>query len=246
MSASVGHFVSGEEMGQFVWWDNLSLGRKWDILSDGTNCLPKNASWTMVFLHKCRRYAQKLPKIYPRYAWDTRKLCPRYGDSYWESGTKCHRGGCISPTDALIKNHCSTGIFRETNCPIRQIVPLSPRRQNVPNYAMMHRKVAGKLLGHFVSCPTLSIWRPIPWAKVAHLGDMYWTYLGYILTTFWLQSAYILATFLLHFELSGFGKYSSLLWFQLFSWCFCLCRCLCLCNCLCLCICVPLPFLNSH
>ena len=29
--------------------------------------------------------------------------------------------------------------------------------QNVPNYAMMHRKVAGKLLGHFVSCPTLSI-----------------------------------------------------------------------------------------
>ena len=92
--------------------------------------------------------------------------------------TKC-------PTDALIKNHCSTGIFRETNCPIRQNVPLSPRRQNVPNYAMMHRKVAGKLLGHFVSCPTLSIWRPIPWAKVAHLGDMYWTYLGYILTTFW-------------------------------------------------------------
>ena len=88
--------------------------------------------------------------------------------------TKC-------PTDALIKNHCSTGIFRETNCPIRQIVPLSPRRQNVPNYAMMHRKVAGKLLGHFVSCPTLSIWRPIPWAKVSYLANMYWTYSGYIL-----------------------------------------------------------------
>ena len=48
--------------------------------------------------------------------------------------TKC-------PTDALIKNHCSTGIFRETNCPIRQIVPLSPRRQNVPTYALMHKKV---------------------------------------------------------------------------------------------------------
>ena len=67
---------------------------------------------------------------------------------------------------------------------------------------MMHRKVAGKLLGHFVSCPTLSIWRPIPWAKVAHLGDMYWTYLGYILTTFWLlsgyTSCYTWATFRLH------------------------------------------------
>ena len=48
--------------------------------------------------------------------------------------TKC-------PTDALIKNHCSTGFFRETNCPIRQIVPLSPRRQNVPTYALMHKKV---------------------------------------------------------------------------------------------------------
>ena len=64
--------------------------------------------------------------------------------------TKC-------PTDALIKNHCSTGIFRATNCPIRQNVPLSPRRQNVPTYALMHRKVAGKLLAHFVGCPTLSI-----------------------------------------------------------------------------------------
>ena len=92
--------------------------------------------------------------------------------------TKC-------PTDALIKNHCSTGIFRETNCPIRQNVPLSPRRQNVPNYAMMHRKVAGKLLGHFVSCPTLSIWRPIPWAKVAQLATIC-LHFGYILTTFWL------------------------------------------------------------
>ena len=36
-------------------------------------------------------------------------------------------------------------------------------------------------------------------------------------------------------ESSGFGKYSSRLLFQLFSWCFCLC--------LCLFICVPLPFL---
>ena len=118
------------------------------------------------------------------------------------------------------RTNCPNGVFRETNCPIRQNVPLSPRRQNVPNYAMMHRKVAGKLLGHFVSCPTLSIWRPIPWAKVAHLGDMYWTYLGYILTTFWLlsgytscytwatfrlHSGYILATFWLHY--TTFYKY---------------------------------------
>ena len=89
-------FSSNFPMHHCIIWDILSPGRKWDILSDGTICLPKNASWTMVFLHICRRYAQKLPKIYPRYAWDTRKLCPRYGDSYWESGTKCHRGGCIS------------------------------------------------------------------------------------------------------------------------------------------------------
>ena len=77
-------------------WDILSPGRKWDILSDGTICRPKNASWTMVFLYICQRYGQKLPKIYPRYARDTRKLCPRCGDSNWESGTKCRRGGCIS------------------------------------------------------------------------------------------------------------------------------------------------------
>ena len=73
-------FSSNFPMHHCIIWDILSPGRKWDILSDGTICLPKNASWTMVFLHICRRYAQKLPKIYPRYAWDTRKLCPRYGD----------------------------------------------------------------------------------------------------------------------------------------------------------------------
>ena len=39
------------------------------------------------------------------------------------------------------ENHCSTCIFRATNCPIWQNVPLSPRRQNVPTYALMHRKV---------------------------------------------------------------------------------------------------------
>ena len=30
--------------------------------------------------------------------------------------------------------------FQVTNCPIRQNVPLSAQRQNVPTYALMHRK----------------------------------------------------------------------------------------------------------
>ena len=76
-------------MHKCISWDILSPGRKWDILSDGTICRPKNASWTMVFLYICLRYSQKLPKIYPRYVRDTRKLCPRCGDSNWESGTFC-------------------------------------------------------------------------------------------------------------------------------------------------------------
>ena len=50
----------------------------------------------MVYLYICRRYGQKLPKIYPRYGRNTCKLCPRCGDSNWESGTKCRRGGYIS------------------------------------------------------------------------------------------------------------------------------------------------------
>ena len=61
-------FSSNFPMHHCIIWDILSPGRKWDILSDGTICLPKNASWTMVFLHICRRYAQKLPKICLRYA----------------------------------------------------------------------------------------------------------------------------------------------------------------------------------
>ena len=39
---------------------------------------------------------KKLSNIYPRYAQDMRKLCPRYGDSNLQSGTKCRRGKCIS------------------------------------------------------------------------------------------------------------------------------------------------------
>ena len=38
MSASVGHFIAGEEMGHFVAGTNCRMGRKWDILSSGTIC----------------------------------------------------------------------------------------------------------------------------------------------------------------------------------------------------------------
>ena len=46
MSASVGHFVAGEEMGHFVAGTICRMGRKWDILSSGTICHPKNAGGT--------------------------------------------------------------------------------------------------------------------------------------------------------------------------------------------------------
>ena len=116
----------------------LSSFRLGDILSQG-QIVPT------AFLGRQIVPSDKMSHFLPRDKLSHQTNCPISSPE-----TKC-------PTDALIKNHCSTGIFRETNCPIRQIVPLSPRRQNVPNYAMMHRKVAGKLLGHFVSCPTLSI-----------------------------------------------------------------------------------------
>ena len=54
-----------------------------------------------------------------------------------------------------------------------------------PNLCTHAQESYGKLLGHFVGCPTLLIWCLIPWAKFAHLAKMYWIYLGYILTTFW-------------------------------------------------------------
>ena len=54
-----------------------------------------------------------------------------------------------------------------------------------PDLCTFAQESYGKLLGHFVGCPTLLIWCLIPWAKFAHLANMYWTYLGYILTTFW-------------------------------------------------------------
>ena len=59
----LGHFVARDKMGHFVGWDNLSAKKcQWDngLLMD----MP-----------------EILPKIYPKYARDTRKLCSRYGSS---------------------------------------------------------------------------------------------------------------------------------------------------------------------
>ena len=55
----MGHFVAGEEMGHFVAGTICRMGRKWDILSSGTICRPKNAGGTI-----CR--------------WD--KMSPNLGD----------------------------------------------------------------------------------------------------------------------------------------------------------------------
>ena len=52
VGSSVGHFVAGEEMGHFVAGTICHMGRKWDILSSGTICRPKNASETM-FFYEC-------------------------------------------------------------------------------------------------------------------------------------------------------------------------------------------------
>ena len=97
-----------------------SLYRLGDILSQG-QIVPT------AFLGRQIVPSDKMSHFLPRDKLSHQTNCPISSPE-----TKC-------PTDALIKNHCSTGIFRETNCPIRQIVPLSPRRQNVPNYSLMHR-----------------------------------------------------------------------------------------------------------
>ena len=47
MGTSVGQFVAGEKMGHFVTGTKCRMGRKWDILSSGTICRPKNASGTI-------------------------------------------------------------------------------------------------------------------------------------------------------------------------------------------------------
>ena len=36
------------------------------------------------------------------------------------------------------RTNCPNGVFRETNCPIRQNVPLSPQRQIVPSDKLSH------------------------------------------------------------------------------------------------------------
>ena len=43
----MGHFVAGEEMGHFVTGTICRMGRKWNILSSGTICHPKNAGGTI-------------------------------------------------------------------------------------------------------------------------------------------------------------------------------------------------------
>ena len=43
----MGHFVAGEEMGHFVAGTICRMGRKWDILSSGTICRPKNVGGTI-------------------------------------------------------------------------------------------------------------------------------------------------------------------------------------------------------
>ena len=43
----MGHFVAGEEMGHFVAGTICRMGRKWDILSSGTICRPKDAGGTI-------------------------------------------------------------------------------------------------------------------------------------------------------------------------------------------------------
>ena len=98
--------------------------------------------------------------------------------------TKC-------PTDALIKNHCSTGIFRETNCPIRQIVPLSPRRQNVPTYALMHKKVMESCWDILSPVILSNFWETFErllrdfWATFERLLGDFWATFERLLGHFW-------------------------------------------------------------
>ena len=47
MNASVGHFITGEEMGHFVAGTICRMVRKGDILSSGTVCRPKNSGGTL-------------------------------------------------------------------------------------------------------------------------------------------------------------------------------------------------------
>ena len=47
IGALVGHFVAGQEMGHFVAGTICRMRRKWDILSSGKICRPKNAGGTI-------------------------------------------------------------------------------------------------------------------------------------------------------------------------------------------------------
>ena len=80
----MGHFVAGEEMGHFVAGTICRMGRKWDILSSGTICRPKNAGGTI-----CR--------------WD--KMSPNH--KYFQVGTEELQGSKSNENLAkLSKGEC--------------------------------------------------------------------------------------------------------------------------------------------
>ena len=108
---------------------NFAFSPHWGCISWLGDILSQGQIVPTAFLGRQIVPSDKMSHFLPRDKLSHQTNCPISSPE-----TKC-------PTDALIKNHCSTGIFRETNCPIRQIVPLSPRRQNVPTYALMHKKV---------------------------------------------------------------------------------------------------------
>ena len=57
----MGHFVAGEEMGHFVAGTICRMGRKWDILSSGTICRPKNAGGTICRWDKMSPNRSEIP-----------------------------------------------------------------------------------------------------------------------------------------------------------------------------------------
>ena len=142
-------------------WDTApQKGRLGDILSQRQN----------VPLH----YAPPRRHNVPTYAPSPATFCPTF--SIWIPTPRAklarisgisgiYLGQFLAISLAYIwENHCSTCIFRATNCPIWQNVPLSPRRQNVPTYALMHRKV-------MESCWDILSVVPLCWFEGQYLGQ---------------------------------------------------------------------------
>ena len=78
--------------------------------------------------------------------------------------TKC-------PTDALIKNHCFSGIFRATNCPKTTNCPTFSPATKCPNLCTYAHESYGKLLGHFVTSEK-GYWENLSQVKKASLGHI--------------------------------------------------------------------------